>query len=119
MGKLKVIKASSSEAKDRSGIIDAICTFQKLDQAKLKSDLKISNMVSIQNIFDLCKLRKLKITVDFKSSEIEILCEELELKGNLTINTPEHIENTSVDYVEEKKSLEEKFDDIDSEEEPF
>jgi hypothetical protein len=119
MGKLKKIKALTSEIKDRAAVIEQICSLQKLNTAKIKSDLKInSQMVSINNIFDLCKLRKLRITVDFKTSELEVICEELELKGEKTIVAPEHIENTPSDFVKEK-TLEEKFDDIEESEEPF
>lgn len=122
MGKLKKIVGNTSEIKDRSSAIETICSLQLLDTVKIKKDLSIkTGLISINNIIELCKMRKLRITIDFNTSYFEVIVEELEAKGEKVINAPEHIKNTEVDFVE-VASIEERLEDVeseDNEEEPF
>jgi hypothetical protein len=118
----KEISGLTSEGTDRVKTFERICQIQKLDVAKVKNDLKIkSPMISIDNIFELVKTCKGKITANFIDKTFTVVVKVIEAKGEKIINAPEHIENTKADFVQVKTPLEEKFDDIDEDEEedPF
>ncbi|MFN5417672.1 MAG: hypothetical protein ACK5B9_11495 [Flavobacteriia bacterium] len=120
--KPKQLIISTPDAKSRVEIFNRICELQKVDVAKLKKDLSMNSpMVSIQNINDLCKIRSLRITIDYKAKTLEVICPIVELIGEQNIKTPEFIQNTPVDNLPPKKTIEDKLEDIEEDEEadPF
>jgi hypothetical protein len=107
----KVLKIDSSVAKDRSDLFNKLCEMQAIDIKDARKSLNITApSVSIQNIFDLCKSKKLKVTFDFENSTVEVI------SGVVTVNpitTPELIKSTKADMV---KVTETKVEDSEDEE---
>ena len=98
----------SSEAKDRSDLFKLLCEKRGLDYKKTKSDLGVASIVSIQNIFDLCKQESLKIEVDFENKSCAVEFEEKEAPAVANVD--------KIDPIFAEQEGKEESDDEDSEE---
>lgn len=98
----------SSEAKDRSDLFKLLCEKRGLDYKKNKADLGVASIVSIQNLFDLCKQESLKIEVDFENKSCTVEFEEKEAPTVANVD--------EIDPIFAKQEGEEESDDDEEEE---
>lgn len=103
MGK-KRANIKSSEAKDRSDLFKLLCEKRGLDYKKTKADLGVASIVSIQNLFDLCKQESLKIEVDFENRTCSVEFEEKEVapKANVDEIDPIFAKQDEEDFEDEE-----------------
>lgn len=120
MSKLRA-NIKSSEAKDRSDLFKLLCEKRGLDYKKTKSDLGVASIVSIQNIFDLCKQESLKFEVDFENKSCTVEFEEKEARAVANVDKidPIFANQEEEEESDDDEDSEEDLDDDGSEELEF